>query len=56
MHFFNKLNNHLVRKPALKAKRLPTMYPSAASCRDMDNPSIIYGAWYETTMVSLCRL
>lgn len=51
MHFFNKLNNHLVRKPALKAKRLPTMYPSAASCRDMDNPSIIYGAcmrqqWY----------
>ena len=51
MHFFNKLNNHLIRKPALKAKRLPTMYPSAASCRDMDNPAKIYGAcmrqqWY----------
>lgn len=51
MKFFEILDNHLLRSLPVKAKRLPTMYPSAASCRDSSDPSIIHGAcmrqqWY----------
>lgn len=34
MKFFKMIGEHLTQKPALRGKRLPTMYPSAASCRD----------------------
>lgn len=51
MEFFRSLNSHLMRSLPVKGKRLPTMYPSAASCRDIDDPTIVYGAcmrqqWY----------
>lgn len=32
MDVFGKLNDYLMKKPELKAERLPTFYPSAASC------------------------
>lgn len=51
MQFFDMLGKHLLRSLPLKGKRLPTMYPSAASCRDINNPTEIHGAcmrqqWY----------
>ena len=44
MKFFKMLGEHLTQKPALRGKRLPTMYPSSASCRDdrtLENPPFV---------------
>ena len=51
MKLFKKLESHLVRSIPISSKRLPTFYPSAASCRDETDPSVIHGScirqqWY----------
>lgn len=37
IEFFKSIGEKLLEEPALKAKRLPTLYPSAASCRSDSN-------------------
>ena len=51
MKFFKKLEDQLLTRPPVRSKRMPTFYPSAASCRDIHDPSVIHGAcmrqqWY----------
>lgn len=54
MKFFKLLGEHMMASPEISGSRLPTFYPSAASCRDYNDPSKVYGAclrsqWYRCT-------
>ena len=44
MNVWKLIDDHLMEKPLLKVERLPTFYPSAASCRSEDNETDIIGA------------
>ena len=51
MNIFRKIEEHMLSPLPVRSKRLPTFYPSAASCRDTNDPTVIHGAclrsqWY----------
>lgn len=51
MNLFRKIEEHMAAPLPIKSSRAPSFYPSAASCRDENNPDKIHGAcmrqqWY----------
>lgn len=44
MNLFRELEDYILSPLPVNSKRMPTFYPSAASCRDIDDPTKIHGA------------
>lgn len=53
MKFFKQIEDNMLAPPALKGSRLKTLYPSSASCRDIDNPTKVHGGCLRATWYRL---
>ena len=44
MKIFQELEKHMTRPSLVRSQRMPTFYPSSASCRDLENQEVIHGS------------